>query len=239
MPLKLNLTELDAAPIGSYHRSTMGSRVFEVLKQAIVQVKLLPGDTISETEVSRQLNVSRQPVREAFIKLADVGLLNIQPQRATTVKFISEEEVINAHFVREAVEAAIIIKSAAVATEADIEKLESIIALQVIDEANNDYPSFQVHDEDFHLALAEISGHLLAWRMIENLKAQTDRVRYLSIKNASPIKALIEQHRQIIDSIRSRDTQGAQRAMKVHLEELFKTLPIVKEQYRELFCPDK
>ena len=74
-------------------QATMGSRVFDTLRQAIVQLQLRPGNPLSEAEIARQLGVSRQPVREAFIKLSEIGLLEIRPQRGTFVRLISIREV--------------------------------------------------------------------------------------------------------------------------------------------------
>ena len=73
-------------------QATMGNRVFDALRQAIVQLQLRPGNLLSEAEVARQLGVSRQPVREAFIKLAEVGLVEVRPQRGTYVMLISIRE---------------------------------------------------------------------------------------------------------------------------------------------------
>ena len=73
----------------SLRMGRMGSRVFDAIRQAIVQLKLRPGNLLSEADVARQLGVSRQPVREAFIKLAEVGLVEVKPQRGTFVMLIS------------------------------------------------------------------------------------------------------------------------------------------------------
>lgn len=74
MPFQLNALDEDSARL---RQATMGYRVYEALKQAIVQLQLRPGNLLSEAEVAKQLGVSRQPVREAFIKLAEVGLVEI------------------------------------------------------------------------------------------------------------------------------------------------------------------
>ncbi len=90
----------------------MGSRVFDSLRQAIVQLRLRPGYLLSEADVARQLGVSRQPVREAFIKLAEIGLVEVKPQRGTFVMLISIRQVQNVRFIREAIEVAVVRKAA-------------------------------------------------------------------------------------------------------------------------------
>ena len=97
---------------GSLHRrddpgrTTIARRIAEQLRDAIVTMRLKPGDTISESEIASRFGVSRQPVREAFIQLAEQELLRIRPQRPTEVVRISIRGVLNARFVREALEVA-------------------------------------------------------------------------------------------------------------------------------------
>ncbi|MGL1922309.1 MAG: GntR family transcriptional regulator [Hyphomicrobiales bacterium] len=229
--------ELDAMQDdnGSSRRSTMGYRVFEVLKQAIVQVQLRPGNLLSEAEVAKQLGLSRQPVREAFIKLADVGLVEIRPQRGTFVMFISEEEVRNARFIREAIEVAIVKKTAISATDDDIGKLQDLLVMQHADEKAGNMTAFLQHDEEFHLAIAKAGGCQRAWGIIENLKAQMDRVRYLSMDNETPISTLIAQHELIVKAVMDRAPERAEAAMRLHLSEILNSLPKIREANTELF----
>jgi len=64
-------------------------RVFHELKNAIITMALTPGQALSENEIAAQMGVSRQPVREAFIRLSEAGLVRIRPQRGTFVVKIS------------------------------------------------------------------------------------------------------------------------------------------------------
>lgn len=234
MKLKFELSALQDES-GNNRRSTMGFRVFEVLKQAIVQVQLRPGNLLSEAEVAKQLGLSRQPVREAFIKLADVGLVEIRPQRGTFVVFISEEEVRNARFIREAIEVAIVKKSAIEATDEDVAILNELLLKQLEDEKAGDMTAFLRHDEEFHHAIARAGGCEKAWSIIENLKAQMDRVRYLSMDNETPIETLIVQHELIVKSIAERAPERAEAAMRLHLSEILNSLPKIRDANAELF----
>ena len=69
------------AAVANFRQGSMSSRVHDLLREAIIQLRLRPGNLLSETELARQFGVSRQPVREAFIKLAEAGLVEIRPQR--------------------------------------------------------------------------------------------------------------------------------------------------------------
>ena len=72
-------------------RKTSSDHVFDALFDRIVSLDLLPGSKISEAEIAKSFGVSRQPVREAFMRLADLNLLLIRPQRATVVRPFSRQ----------------------------------------------------------------------------------------------------------------------------------------------------
>ncbi len=82
-------------------------RLFHVLRQSIIQMVLAPGQALSEKEIANLFTVSRQPVREAFIRLSESGLVEVRPQRGTYVVRISRQAVLEARFIRESLEVAI------------------------------------------------------------------------------------------------------------------------------------
>jgi GntR family transcriptional regulator, rspAB operon transcriptional repressor len=216
-------------------QGTMGTRVFDALRQAIVQLQLKPGNLLSEAEVARQLGVSRQPVREAFIKLAEVGLVEVRPQRGTFVMLISIREVQNARFIREAIEVAVVRKAALEASAGKLADLGRILDQQRRANDDGDHVHFLRLDEAFHQALAHAADCDYAWRVLENLKAQMDRVRYLSMPNATPIETLIGQHAAIVDALARHSADDAEAAMRAHLGEIMMSLPRIAQAHPELF----
>lgn len=216
-------------------QASMGARVFEALRDAIVQLQLKPGNALSEVEIGRQLNVSRQPVREAFIKLAEVGLVVIRPQRGTFVRLISVREVRNAQFLREAIEVAIARKAASEATPEQVRDLRSSVEEQRITAAQGDNVAFLRLDEAFHQALARSADCEDAWRVLEGLKAQMDRVRYLSLPDATPLETIIEQHQRIADGVEAGSSEQAEAAMRHHLSEILISLPNLAKEQTEFF----
>jgi DNA-binding GntR family transcriptional regulator len=210
-------------------------QLFRALRSAIVTLRLPPGQALSETEIAKQFGVSRQPVREAFIKLAEAGLVEIRPQRGTFVVPITRRDVMNARFVREAIEVAVVGELAERVTAATVKELRALIAAQRHAAAEKDWPSFLALDETFHRTLAESAGHAHAWRMLESIKAQMDRVRYLSFSGASPLPHLIRQHMAIVEALARKKRAAAEAAMRSHLRELLTTLPAIAAQNPELF----
>ncbi|WP_372423608.1 GntR family transcriptional regulator [Salinarimonas chemoclinalis] len=214
---------------------TIGQRIFEVLKAAIVQLDLRPGDLLSESEIARELGVSRQPVRESFIKLAEAGLVEVRPQRGTFVVLISQREVENARFLREAIEVAIVRKAAAGATPAGIAAVHETIERQREARARADAALFLRLDEAFHYGLAMAADCTHAWRVLETLKAQMDRVRFLSLPDATPVDVLIAQHQAILDAVEAGAPEAAEAAIRAHLAEILVSLPKLAAAMPDLF----
>jgi DNA-binding GntR family transcriptional regulator len=174
---------LDRIEVNSHE--PVARRVFRELRNAIVTMGVRPGQALSEQEIATRLGVSRQPVREAFIKLSEAGLLTIRPQRGTFIVKISMKQVFDARFVREAVELAVVRRACAEMTPAGIEVLRANLEAQHKAAADLDPVRFMELDEAFHRDIALGVDCEYAWRVVEETKAQMDRVRYLSLPHVT------------------------------------------------------
>lgn len=85
-------------------RGSARDQLYDMLKEKILRLELEPGTKISEKEIAEQLHISRTPVREAFLKLAQDELLDIIPQSGTIVSRINLEYVEEGRLIREVVE---------------------------------------------------------------------------------------------------------------------------------------
>jgi DNA-binding GntR family transcriptional regulator len=195
---------------------TMALRVVGALRDDIVSMALKPGDVISESDIAARYGVSRQPVREAFIRLAQQGLLLIRPKRATVVKKISPEGVRQSRFIRESIEVEIIRRLAANPGEEVADVLQTLIAEQEQASEANDSKRFHTLDELFHRTLARLAGVEYAWQLIDDHKMQLDRVRYLTL-GVSSARVAIGEHKIIAAAVAARDVPAAEAAMRAHL----------------------
>ncbi|OLO06031.1 MULTISPECIES: GntR family transcriptional regulator [Salinicola] len=212
-------------------------RLYEVLRHAIIRLVLSPGQALSEKEIADTFDVSRQPVREAFIRLSEAGLVEVRPQRGTFVVKISPQAVYSARFVREAIEVAVA-KSAAEngLSSRGLDDLSELVERQRRTIDGGDYDRFYVLDEEFHQTLSREAGHESAWRFTEEVKAHFDRVRYISVPDGTPLETLVDQHARIVEAIKNRDPDAAERAVQAHLRELLNSLPRLIERFPELFA---
>ncbi|MBJ7221998.1 MULTISPECIES: GntR family transcriptional regulator [unclassified Brenneria] len=213
----------------------VNQQIYRVLRKDIVECNISPGKLLSEKEISTRFAVSRQPVREAFIKLADVGLVQILPQRGTFVMKISEQRVADARFIRQALECAIVRRAAESVTDEQLLMLEHNLRRQELAAQNQQMREFLSLDDSFHQFLTQIANCPLAWETIESIKATMDRVRFLSLSQVSPPMSLIQQHYLIFNGLKARDPDAAERAIREHLQELIYSITPIAEQNSDWF----
>lgn len=205
------------------------------LRRAIVGLELAPGTRLSEQEIAARYGVSRQPVREALIALARTRLVEIQPQRGTVVVKISVRKMMQARFVREAIECAVARRAAEAFDAGARERVADLLDLQEKMATRGDHAAFQRYDELFHVALAEGAGCPLAWEVVSDIKAHMDRACHLSLIGADAMLPLVAQHRAIVAAIDARDPEAAAAAMHAHLSEILRALPRIEAEHPELF----
>jgi DNA-binding GntR family transcriptional regulator len=211
----------------------IGPQLHRILRERIVRNDLTSGSKISESEIAKTYSISRQPVREAFIKLSEEGLIAIRPQRGTIVRKIDSVAVLEARFVREAVEADIV-KLLAEQSDPDVvaELRTQIDAQQRV--AKDDPNRFIQLDERFHRTLAEAANKASAWKFLEGLKSQMDRVRFLSFSQF-PMAKLIAQHKAVVDGIAAGNIAQAEVSIRAHLKEILIDLPKIQRANPEFF----
>lgn len=213
--------------------SALSPQVYLILKEAIVRAELQPGQRLSDIEIANTLDISRQPIREAFMRLQAEDLLDVRPQRGTFIKRISVPAVLDARFVREAIEADIVRVVAELAENSVIKELKSLLTAQR--KLLKEPPAqFMRLDDQFHRTLAEAAGRPYAWRVIEDVKTQMDRVRFLSF-NHFHIERLIRQHSDIVTAIANGRPVDAVEQMRQHLRGILESIDLIAAEFPDFF----
>lgn len=217
------------------NRLTTTEEVFRLLKADIISMRLEPGAKISEVEVAKSCGVSRQPVREAFMRLGDLNLLEIRPQRATRVRKISHQDLRNTRFIREAMEVEVV-RIAAISARP--ESLEAIAANLVEQEkalAAQDAAGLKALDYEFHRLICVAADRLAAFKIISENKSHTERACMLELADAVGMQEVYEGHRDILDAIRKGDVQTAVAKTRTHLAHLDATLESASQNNPDFF----
>lgn len=216
-------------------RVTSADLVFNHLYEQIMSLSLEPGEKISEAEIAGKLGLSRQPVRDAFNRLANLGLLLVQPQRPTLVRPFSMSSISNARFVRAAIEVEIARNTVANWTDTCAPGFEKIISRQEAAAATHDLKAFHDLDEEFHREIALIAKRLDAFDMAMSMKAQIDRICVLSLKNDDELQAIIDDHKAIFSGLQQRDEKAVDAALRKHLSRILDTIEAVQKSHPKYF----
>lgn len=214
---------------------TAASRIERELREAIVRLDLLPGTRVSEQEIATRYGASRQPVREALIALAKSGFLETRSNRGTVVVKISVQHLLEARFVREAVEVAVVRRACEHFDPLTREQIEANLNQQKETYALEDHNEFRLLDAKYHSSLAKGAGCHLAWHTIKDTKAQFDRVGSLMHIKRDNRQLLLDQHRAIVDAIDAHDADTAEAVIREHLHYILKDLPEAAVLYSDLF----
>lgn len=220
---------------GTLERTTGSDVVFDKLYEQITQLDLLPGTKISETEVAKTFGYSRQPVREAFTRLAKLNLLLIRPQRATVVRPFSRKLIGNARFLRAAIELEVV-RAAARDRDPSVDApLKANLRQQADAIAEEDTDRFHKLDYEFHRLLCASAKQSFAFEIISENKAQVDRLCMLALTSTDAMGVLYADHEQLLAALLGRDEQSAETILRAHLDRLTPTINAIYTTHQAYF----
>lgn len=208
---------------------------YHVLKEQILQLKLEPGTKISEKEIAEQLNVSRTPVREAFMKLAEEELLDIIPQSGTVVSRINLAHVEEGRFIREKIEKEIVALACDSFDEDFRFRMETNIYMQDVCSTQKNFNKLFELDEEFHQILFDATGKERTWKMLQQLNIHFNRLRLLRLAKDSNWEDIIQQHKELYRLIVNQEKDQAMRIMENHLRLVVFDQDILKEKFPHYF----
>lgn len=221
--------------LGDTRRHTSAEEIFEKLKDDIVSLRIRPGAKLSEVEIAKQYDVSRQPVREAFLRLAGLNLLLIRPQKATLVRKISLQDLKNTRFIRAAIEVEVVRVACKLNDKTRLMPLRENLEKQAKAIENNDPALLHNLDYQFHQLICEAADRSQAFSVIAAYKAHTDRVCTLELSDVFGMNEVLEDHRNIVNAIESQDEELAVALTRHHLSHLDGTLFKACENHANFF----
>ena len=199
---------------------SLSMRVFESIQTAIKDKSLPPGRRVTEADLAAQLNVSKTPVREAFIKMRQIGLIEPDGRRAWRVVRLSRKTIDDACDVREALEVSAARAAAERATPEQRAEITDAAerSLAAAHAGNKDV--FRRWDDRFHRAIADATDNTRLTGLIGDtlLLIATLRMRDLPHKLASIECA--QAHVAIAATIASGSVNAAGEAMRMHVEQV-------------------
>ena len=200
-----------------YERSSsLADDVYDDLRMLIVKLELRPGSILNEKDLCERFSVSRTPLREAILRLAQNNLVTVAPRHATFVSPIDAWRVRQAHFLRSNLELPMIGRLCE-QPKVDLGLARECVGEQKRALETGDYSLFLPLDDRMHESLFQAAGLDEIWQVIHAKKAQLDRIRFLQGPQPGKPQLLIEQHEMILDAIERRDAEAAETVLKTHI----------------------
>ena len=234
-------SELDFAklpPFDKHSGQLKAQWVYTVLRDAIITMKLKPGATINEKEISAELGISRTPMREALLRLGQEGLVEIIPSGGTFVNNISLRRVIEGHIIRSSLELRMVHLAARFYSPQFEKDFDLLAYLQGDAKKRADYDQAYATDNDFHQLLCKVAGFPDVWQVIQNYTGQLDRVRRLAFPVSGHFDEVAQEHADIYAALKMGDETRAHGLLRDHLNDITQVLDAVVASEPDFFSEE-
>jgi DNA-binding GntR family transcriptional regulator len=201
----------------AFENLTLWQRVYEHLRDEIMEDRLPPGTELSEVALSKELSVSRGPIREAMGRLAAEGLVTVRPRRGAEVRSITPEELIDAYQVREALEVLAVRLAVSRITELDLARLDELVATMARHADNDAVADFFTANVAFHELLCELSGNKKLRQVHHRLAGEIGRFQARTLALRGNLEGSVTEHRAILAAIRLGDVEKAAEVAAAHV----------------------
>ena len=215
------MTVLDKIPPLKLERARQTApQVFDVLRELIVSMTLVPGTVLPRAELAEHYGISQTPIRDALMRLGEIGLVDIFAQHATVVSRIDLSAVVEAHFLRRSIELEVV----RVLAEADesvrqplVKRLKAIVDRQNLALKSQNYIEFANADRMFHREMYLAADLATLWDMVRQSSGHIDRMRSLHLPTKGKTETILRDHLAITKALDAGDAPVAQKMLRQHL----------------------
>ncbi|WP_312652364.1 GntR family transcriptional regulator [Proteiniclasticum sp.] len=216
-------------------KETARDYAFRTLRKNIVMLKLAPGSMVSEKELADEMGISRTPTREALIELSKSHIVDIFPQKGSYISKIDYSLVDEARFMRLVLENSVVELVCDLATEEDFRELEQNISLQEFFLESDSLGKFFQIDNDFHEKLFVIANKTKIYHLMDSMMIHFDRVRMLRLHTNSEVQELLDDHKDILASLKAKDKALAVTLMTKHLSRYKIDEELIRKDHPDYF----
>ncbi len=212
--------------------------IYQDLKRSIITIDLPPGTPIVEKELTRRYGISRTPLREAVLRLAEEGLLDVIPKSGTFVSCIPLSSLREAIIARRALEEVTVRAATRRASESAITALRATIQRQKEMAELGDEEAFHQADDAFHGLIAATGGLPGIWDVILQMRVHVERYRRLTLPQKGRMEHIVGEHIAVLDAIEAGTADEAVTLMKTHLDKLTLDIEVFRDLWPDYFIVD-
>jgi GntR family transcriptional regulator, rspAB operon transcriptional repressor len=207
---------------------------YQYLKKGILNLDFKPGEQLHIEEFAEELEVSRTPIREAFLRLASEGLVDVRSRVGYFVSEMTEQDMKDLFEVREIVETRAARLAAKELSDGEIAKLRKLMEESAEAVVNEDLSTYIENDVRFHGYLQKHVTNKRLLAVMDSMNDLTHRERILSIRSPENVRHTLVEHNRIVDALEKRDEDAAGKLMAEHLQNVCQRLVEFIDKYPNL-----
>jgi DNA-binding GntR family transcriptional regulator len=205
------------ATFGPVKISTLKDNIVEIISEAIFAGKMKPGERVNESELARELQVSRAPIREALQQLQEQGLIINHPRRGMFVVHLEDEDFQKINSIRLILEAEALRLARANLNQTAHNKLAQI--LERMERSETAAPSVRVRlDLEFHKTIWNLTRNEFMERTLSSLTAPLFAYGVIRAMKADKVRHIIHSHRPLLEFLSGKINAPAESVLADHLK---------------------
>ena len=206
--------------------------IYDILKEKIVKGDYYPSEPLTEMDLSKQYNVSRNTVKKALLMLEKENLVTIEQNKGARVSSHSKDEILEFLELRSVLEGFIVSKSIETFDEKGIDELKILLDTMKEHIANKDLLAYSKCNHRFHVAIYEACSNKTAVEMTIQLKNRMSKYNTKTILIPARDQQSFKEHTMIYEAIKAGNKKKAEDVMKTHI---FNVRTVFSEYYSLLF----
>lgn len=202
-------------------KQNLSERIFEVLKDLILSGELQPGERILEAKLATQLNVSRAPIREALLLLAQHGFVTIRPHRGAFVTELSADDLTEIFEIRRLLEVSAALKLNSNRTPETAHQLEAALARIQRAAHERDVVQFTEADFNFHKTVWDLAGNALVSQILTDIASRFfryEQIRKTTLLPDFDYTEIFEDHCRLVDRMLNGSKHDVEAEFNRHFE---------------------
>lgn len=206
------------------NNKTLGQQVLDRLREKIMNLDLLPGESVSLKGLAELFGVSIQPVREAVWQLEAEGVLNVKPNRGIQISQLSAKDFKEISLMRLNLESLALTEACIRRTEKDIAGARKSLRIMKRKITEGDPKEYMRQNVLFHYELYRAANMPILLRTIDTLRLRVHPYIYQSVTTSRDIANTYQVHADILEAVINRDAPSAVQSLKEDLQEVVEYL---------------
>jgi len=207
---------------------SLRDKIYNKIREKILNGQYKAGETLTETQIAREVGASRTPVREAIRQLELEGLITSVPNKGLIVSEISEQEIEDIFEIRTHIEGLAARRAVENITDKQLENMEEILCLFEFYAKKNDVKKCVELDTEFHNIIFQACKSKPIWNILGNFLHYIQKSRLKSLGKGSRLMEALKEHKEIFKAFKTKDPSMAEKAMLNHVKHALENVKNLK-----------